>query len=68
MDEDAAVLTVEFKISLLSPATGAVIAGGRVVKAGRTLTFCAGEAVVGETTVATFSATMMAVRRPGLAD
>lgn len=69
MDEGVAVLTVEFKISLLAPATGAVLARGRVVKTGRTLTFCVGEALVGETTVATFSATMMAVRgRAGVAD
>jgi uncharacterized protein (TIGR00369 family) len=69
MDEDAAVLTVEFKISLLAPAAGNVVARGRVDKAGRTLTFCTAEAVAGQTRVATFSATMMAVRgRAGLTD
>jgi uncharacterized protein (TIGR00369 family) len=70
MDADAAVVTVEFKISLLAPATGeSLLARGRVDRAGRTLTFCTGEAVAGDTRVATFSATMMAVRgRAGLVD
>lgn len=67
MDEDAAVLTVEFKINLLEPAAGErLVARGRVVRAGRTLSVCQGEAVsvVGdaERHVATMAATMMAVR------
>lgn len=38
------VLTVEFKINFLAPATGdRIVARGRVTKAGRTLTVCAGE-------------------------
>lgn len=38
---DASVLTAEFKINLLAPAAGArLIAEGRVVKPGRTLTAC----------------------------
>lgn len=39
MPEGAGVLTTEFKINLLSPAAGdVIIAQGRVIKAGRTLT------------------------------
>ncbi len=38
------VLTVEFKINLIAPADGELlIADGRVVRAGRTLTICTGE-------------------------
>lgn len=75
MPADAAVLTVEFKISFLAPARGALLlARGRVVKPGRTLSFCEGEAVLpgpdggpDERRVATMSATMICVRdRPDL--
>ena len=39
MPEDAGILTAEFKINLLAPAAGErLLAKGRVVKAGRTLT------------------------------
>ena len=68
MPADAAVLSVEFKVNLLAPALGErLIARGRVVRAGRTLTVCAGD-VVGvqdgeETPIATMLATMMALRR-----
>ncbi|MBI3452888.1 MAG: PaaI family thioesterase [Rhodospirillales bacterium] len=41
MPADASVLTVEYKINLLFPAQGSrLIAHGRVVKPGRTLTVC----------------------------
>jgi uncharacterized protein (TIGR00369 family) len=44
--EDSEVLTVEFKLNLLAPAAGELlIARGRVVRAGRTLTVC--ESTVG---------------------
>ena len=60
------VLSVEFKVNLLAPASGmAVVARGRVVRAGRSITVCAGDAVVTddsrETTVATMLATMLIV-------
>jgi uncharacterized protein (TIGR00369 family) len=43
---DSEVLTVEFKLNLLAPAVGELlIARGRVVRAGRTLTIC--ESTVG---------------------
>ncbi len=39
--EDTSVLTVEFKLNLLAPADGErLVAAGRVIKPGRTLTIC----------------------------
>jgi len=66
MPEEAAVLSVEFKVNLLAPAAGEhFLARGRVVRAGRTLTVCRGDAVAfagdEERHVATMTATMMAV-------
>ena len=44
---DATMLTVEYKINLMAPADGEMlIATGRVVKPGRTLTICEAEVVV----------------------
>lgn len=44
MPEDAGILTAEFKINLLAPAMGErLLAKGRVVKAGRTLTVATAE-------------------------
>ncbi len=67
MEEEAEVLTVELKVNLLAPATGErLLARGRVLRPGRTLTVCSGDAVAiadgAETTVATLLTTMMAVR------
>src|SRR5687767_12584038 len=66
MPADAAVLTAEYKINLLRPAAGERFAArGRVLRAGKTLTVCAGEvfAVDGgtEKAVATMLGTIMAV-------
>ena len=45
MPEDSDVLAVEFKINFVAPAVGvAVRAVAEVVKAGRTITLCKGEA------------------------
>ena len=45
--DDATVLTVEFKINLLAPASGErLMAEGFVVKPGRTLTVCRSDVVV----------------------
>jgi uncharacterized protein (TIGR00369 family) len=65
MEPGAEVLTVEFKINLLAPAAGErLVARGRVVRAGRTLTICRGDAVTidagQETHVATLTATLIA--------
>jgi uncharacterized protein (TIGR00369 family) len=66
MPADVAVLTVEYKINLLRPASGRrLIARARVVRAGKTLSVCTGDAVAeadgAETVVATMLATVMAV-------
>jgi uncharacterized protein (TIGR00369 family) len=60
------VLTVEFKINLFAPARGdRLVARGRVVRSGRTITVCQGDAYAvtpaGETHCATMVATMMRV-------
>jgi uncharacterized protein (TIGR00369 family) len=74
MPVGAAVLSVEFKVNLLAPATGARFrAIGRVIRAGRTLSVCTGEmrALDGEeeTVIAVMQATMMTVQqRPGISD
>ena len=68
MPEDADVLSVEYKINLLSPAQGGrFIARARVKRRGRNLTVCEAEvlASVGadeEKPVAIMLATMMAIR------
>ena len=61
------VLTVEFKINFVAPAIGErMIARGRVTKAGRTLTVCAGDVFAvkdgRENLIATMQATMMTIR------
>ncbi|MEO8575947.1 MAG: PaaI family thioesterase [Gemmatimonadales bacterium] len=67
MPADTGVLAVEFKINLMAPAAGELlIARGRVLRPGRTLTVCQADvvAVVGgaEKTVALLTATIMTVR------
>ena len=67
MAEDAAVLTIEFKINLLAPAQGQRFRmEGRVLKPGRTITVCEGRAFAlqddqPEKLVATMGCTLMAV-------
>ncbi|MGH9426907.1 MAG: PaaI family thioesterase, partial [Terriglobia bacterium] len=74
MPEEAAVLTVEFKVNLLSPARGEkMIARGRVTKAGRTVTVCSGDVFAltdgREKIIATMLATMISLRdREGMTD
>jgi uncharacterized protein (TIGR00369 family) len=74
MPADAAVLSVEFKVNLLAPGKGdRVVARGRVLRSGRTLTTCTGDVFAvergEERLVLTMLATMMAVRgRAGVAD
>lgn len=44
MPADSSILTVEYKINMIAPARGeALVARGRVVKSGRTLTVCSVE-------------------------
>ena len=66
MGQDAAVLTIEFKINLLAPAKGERFrVEGRVIKPGRTITVCEGRAFAVENQqeklVATMGCTLMAV-------
>jgi uncharacterized protein (TIGR00369 family) len=74
MEPGAAVLSVEFKVNLLAPASGKeFVAIGKVVRAGRTITVVSGELVSlddgRETIVAILQGTMMAVRdKAGLSD
>ncbi|RAI59136.1 DUF4442 domain-containing protein [Roseicella frigidaeris] len=68
------VLTTEFKINLLAPARGErILARGRVVKAGRTLTLAQTEVFAAsggqERLVALLTATLMAIEdREGITD
>ena len=71
MPAGAAVLSIEFKINLLEPARGrSIVARGRVVRAGRTISVCRADAVAleegRETLVATLQGTMMCVEGRGL--
>ena len=67
MPGDATVLTIEYKVNFVSPATGKrMIARGRVTKPGRTITVCTGDVLATsngkEKLVATMLATMMTIR------
>jgi uncharacterized protein (TIGR00369 family) len=56
------VVSVEFKVNLLAPARGErVIARGRVVRSGRTITVCSADVYDGDTHVATMIGTMFAI-------
>jgi uncharacterized protein (TIGR00369 family) len=73
MPAGAAVLSVEFKVNMLAPAAGdRLVARGRIIRAGRTVTVCWGEVTAytadSERVVATMVGTMMTVRDRGLTD
>lgn len=73
MPPGSAVLSVEFKVNLLAPASGSrFLARGRVVKPGRTVTVVWGEVVSvdgdEEKLVTTMVGTMMRVEGRGIAD
>lgn len=53
------VVSVEFKLNLLAPATSSIVAHARVVRAGRTLSVTSADVLAGETLIATMLATMM---------
>jgi uncharacterized protein (TIGR00369 family) len=60
MPAGSSVLSVEFKVNLLSPSIGDVItARAEVKRAGRLLTVCTADAVAGEKICATMLATMI---------
>jgi acyl-coenzyme A thioesterase PaaI-like protein len=61
MPPDAGVLSVEFKVKLLAPASGdRLFAEGQVVRAGRTLTVCRGDAYAEQESERAHVATMLA--------
>ncbi|PPK92603.1 uncharacterized protein (TIGR00369 family) [Kineococcus xinjiangensis] len=69
MPAGSEVVSVEFKINLLAPARGhELVARGRVLRAGRTITVCQGDAYAltdeGEVHCATMTATMFRVEAP----
>ena len=74
MPADTGVLTAEFKINLVAPAAGErIIARGRVVRAGRTLTLAQTEVFAEsggqEKLIALLTATLMVVKgRDGISD
>ncbi len=66
MPPESSVVTIEYKANFLAPARGQrMVARGRVIRPGRTVTACAGDVVAidgeHETLVATLLATMMRV-------
>jgi uncharacterized protein (TIGR00369 family) len=66
MPADSEVLSVEFKVNLLAPASAdRLVAEGEVVRAGRTLTVCRGDAYAEQEAERVHVATMLAtmVRR-----
>jgi uncharacterized protein (TIGR00369 family) len=66
MPAESEVLSVEFKVNLLAPASGdRLVAEGAVVRAGRTLTVCRGDAYAEQEAERVHVATMLAtmVRR-----
>ncbi len=69
MPTGSEVLTVEFKINLFAPAHGELlVARGRVIRSGRTVTVCHGDAYVvdagTEIHCATMTSTMIRVEPP----
>jgi uncharacterized protein (TIGR00369 family) len=75
MPPGVGVLTIEFKVNLLNPASGVrLVARGQVVKPGRTLMVCTGDVIAEQEVgivhpVALMQATMMVVRdRTGITD
>jgi uncharacterized protein (TIGR00369 family) len=72
MPPASSVLTIEYKANFLAPARGErMIARGRVIRPGRTVTVCAGDVIAvdggTETLVATLLATMIRVAGEDLA-
>ena len=61
MPDEAEVLTVELKVNLLAPAAGArLVAEGAVIRAGRTLSVCRGDAYAEQGAARVHVATMLA--------
>ena len=73
MPADAGVLSIEFKINMLSPAKGEwIVARGEVIRAGRKIMVCRADVYAmqsgDEKLVAAMQGTMMVVEDSGLSD
>jgi uncharacterized protein (TIGR00369 family) len=70
MPADAAVLSIEFKVNMLSPATGDVIARAEVIRPGRNVMVCRADvrSAAEEKLIAAMQGTMMVVRGGELTD
>lgn len=72
MPADHAVLTVEYELNLLRPAEGERFEGtGRLFEPGRTLTVAEGvivDTIAPDRTIATMTATLMALADRGITD
>jgi len=71
MPADAGVLSIEFKMNMLSPAKGdAIVARGEVIRAGRTVMVCRADVYAlldgNEKLVAAMQGTMMVVKEAGM--
>ena len=67
MPADAAVLTVEYKLTILKPGRGSLLANAKIIRPGRTLTVARGEVYADDGShVATMLQTLMAL--PGRPD
>lgn len=62
MPDGSDVLSVEFKLNLLAPARGRLVARGRVIRSGRTLSVCSADVFADDTHVATMTGTFFAIR------
>lgn len=73
MPADAGVLSIEFKVNMLSPARGeAIVARGEVIRAGKKIMVCRADvfSITGkdEKLVAAMQGTMMVMQEGGLSD
>ena len=60
MPKSASLVTVEYKMNILAPARGALVARGKVIKSGRTLTVARAEVYAEDGThVASMQQTLM---------
>jgi uncharacterized protein (TIGR00369 family) len=67
MPQSASLVTVEYKMNILAPARGSLVARGKVIKSGRTLTVARAEVYADDGShVATMLQTLMAL--PGRPD
>jgi uncharacterized protein (TIGR00369 family) len=63
MPQSASLITVEYKMNILAPARGSLVARGKVIKSGRTLTVARAEVYAEDGThVASMQQTLMMLR------